>query len=197
MQTSNKRIFRSLKINRVGTALWHYLEEDNGSSRCYLGTIKAIRAINCIVEYDRAERLPDPLRRGPPFPSYPASKTKTKNNPSWDEKRGYHNGGSVSSRGRGERAPNGGTVGGRRGCGRRDARAGWAGYRLSAYEEEVKPFRVTLPRSQLSTLVINGKSPAAAKLAAHGVVCEVSLSLSLSLILGSNIYGNVVDMGLY
>ena len=34
---------------------------------------------------------------------------------------------------------------------------------------------MTLPRSQLSTLVLNGKSPAAAKLAAHGVVCEVCL----------------------
>lgn len=32
---------------------------------------------------------------------------------------------------------------------------------------------MTLPRSQLSTLILNGKSPAAAKLAAHGVVCEV------------------------
>lgn len=32
---------------------------------------------------------------------------------------------------------------------------------------------MTLPKSQLSTLILNGKSPAAAKLAAHGVVCEV------------------------
>lgn len=38
---------------------------------------------------------------------------------------------------------------------------------------QVEPFRVTLPKTQLSTLILNGKSPAAAKLAAHGVVCEV------------------------
>lgn len=58
-----------------------------------------------------------------------------------------------------------------------DDEGSWAsGYHAS---EEVEPFRVTLPRAQLSTLVLNGRSPAAAKLAAHGVVCEVRFSFTV------------------
>lgn len=70
------------------------------------------------------------------------------------------------------------------GCSSRRGLAGERGLnaRLAGYgewanalhpSEDVEAFRVTLPRSQLSTLVLNGRSPAAAKLAAHGVVCEV------------------------
>lgn len=56
--------------------------------------------------------------------------------------------------------------------------AGYVGWATEPHaSEEVESFRVTLPRSQLSTLVLNGGSPAAAKLAAHGVVCEVSFPL--------------------
>ncbi|CAN0071866.1 unnamed protein product, partial [Ectocarpus fasciculatus] len=49
---------------RVGMTLWHFLEEDHGAGRCYHGTVKALRgASNCIVEYDLAERFPEPHGR--------------------------------------------------------------------------------------------------------------------------------------
>lgn len=118
-------------ITRVGTTLWHYMDEDGEVGRCYAGTVKAIRPNNqCVVEYDRAERE---------IPAMFSSSTRA-------------------------------------GDGRLSARMagieGWADALQDS--EEVEAFRVTLPRSQLSTLVLNGRSPAAAKLAAHGVVCEVS-----------------------
>lgn len=158
--------------------LWHFLEEDHGAGRCYYGTVKAVRASNCIVEYDHAERLPEPHRR----------------NASWDGKWACtvnsgadSNGTATISSGKNLRGSGNGVedgVGedgggwsgtGRGGAGGSAGGAGWAGFRASMCEE-VEAFRVTLPRSQLSTLVLNGKSPAAAKLAAHGVVCEVRKS---------------------
>ena len=151
--------------------LWHFLEEDNGAGRCYLGTIKAIRVSNCIVEYDRAERLPGPHSRGSSWGGrggYTAVE-ESGSASTWVGTRG--GGGWRCPRKGGDRALGGG-IGGRGGRGRGGERE-WTGFRAFACEE-VEPFRVTLPRSQLSTLVINGKSPAAAKLAAHGVVCEVS-----------------------
>ncbi|CAM9450189.1 unnamed protein product, partial [Ectocarpus sp. 12 AP-2014] len=54
-----------------------------------------------------------------------------------------------------------------------DSEGRWSRNFRASSCEEVEPFRVTLPKTQLSTLILNGKSPAAAKLAAHGVVCEV------------------------
>lgn len=51
---------------RVGMSLWHFLEEEHGAGRCYHGTVKALRASNCIVEYDLAERFPESGRN--PYP---------------------------------------------------------------------------------------------------------------------------------
>lgn len=154
-------------LSRVGITLWHFLEEDQGAGRCYRGTVKALRASNCIVEYDLAERFPEAHHGGS----------------SWEGKRGCNGNSPVSSAKAGDRGSGGGGGGGRgdsawNGTGRVGSGGSgepgtWAGGFRASSCEEVEPFRVTLPRSQLSTLVLNGKSPAAAKLAAHGVVCEV------------------------
>ncbi|CAM9274578.1 unnamed protein product [Ectocarpus sp. 6 AP-2014] len=138
---------------RVGMTLWHFLEEDHGAGRCYHGTVKALRgASNCIVEYDLAERFPEPHGR----------------DGSWDA-----GGGSAAARGGG--SSNGDSAaGGWSGAGSHlDSEGRWSRNFRASSCEEVEPFRVTLPKTQLSTLILNGKSPAAAKLAAHGVVCEV------------------------
>lgn len=51
-------------FGRVGITLWHFLEEDQGVGRCYYGTVKTLRSTQCIVEYDRAERLSESPRAG-------------------------------------------------------------------------------------------------------------------------------------
>lgn len=165
------------------------MEEDSSAGRCYFGSVKSLRAGgNCMVEYDRAERFP-------PQKSHSHHRMKA-NSIDSQQKRGRNGGLTGSSREEGlrgsnencscneERSGNGGErgsgwsdTGGRSNeegsNGEEDGGAGWSGCKASAFEEVEEPFRVTLPRSQLSTLVLNGKSPAAAKLAAHGVICEV------------------------